>query len=285
MSSTFSAVSAASASDSSEPACEPSPSAKSTPTAEQFSLDIGQASPATETSSPLTEDGLWPTPTSDTSLRKGKYRQGGKGLGYSVSKSSAVAFPVRTSASPERVLVLQERGVGSGANTGDSLANFDPATSSWRTSQRCLVEGWSRFSETWPRSGMTRSGTAYRLPTLAPLTDATESGLLPTPEASNTKAVAMRTKGRPPRDFLKPLWPTPRESEYKGVGPLGSKSHKYMLERQYLGATVQEVGQVSGALNPTWVEWLMGFPLGWTVLEHWVTRSSRKSLKSSDAQS
>ena len=26
-------------------------------------------------------------------------------------------------------------------------------------------------------------------------------------------------------------------------------------------------GQVGGSLNPTWVEWLMGFPLGWTDLE------------------
>jgi DNA (cytosine-5)-methyltransferase 1 len=25
--------------------------------------------------------------------------------------------------------------------------------------------------------------------------------------------------------------------------------------------------QVGGALNPTWVEWLMGWPLGWTDLE------------------
>ena len=25
--------------------------------------------------------------------------------------------------------------------------------------------------------------------------------------------------------------------------------------------------QTSGQLNPTWVEWLMGFPLGWTDLD------------------
>lgn len=25
---------------------------------------------------------------------------------------------------------------------------------------------------------------------------------------------------------------------------------------------------VGGALNPEWVEWLMGFPVGWTDLEH-----------------
>jgi hypothetical protein len=40
--------------------------------------------------------------------------------------------------------------------------------------------------------------------------------------------------------------------------------------------------QVGGTLNPTWVEWLMGFPLGWTDCEHLATPSFRKSLKSSD---
>ena len=37
--------------------------------------------------------------------------------------------------------------------------------------------------------------------------------------------------------------------------------------------------QIGGSLNPTWVEWLMGFPLGWTVCAAWETRSSRKSRK------
>jgi DNA (cytosine-5)-methyltransferase 1 len=39
-----------------------------------------------------------------------------------------------------------------------------------------------------------------------------------------------------------------------------------------------------GSLNPTWVEWLMGFPLEWTACEAWETRSSRKSRKSSGEQ-
>ena len=39
------------------------------------------------------------------------------------------------------------------------------------------------------------------------------------------------------------------------------------------------------SLNPTWVEWLMGFPLGWTALEHSATRSSRRSRKSSGGRS
>ena len=59
-------------------------------------------------------------------------------------------------------------------------------------------------------------------------------------------------------------WPTPRESEHKGTGPLDSKSHKHRLERCYLDATVQEAEQRTGSLNPAWVEQLMGYPDGWT---------------------
>jgi hypothetical protein len=43
--------------------------------------------------------------------------------------------------------------------------------------------------------------------------------------------------------------------------------------------------QVGGKLNPTWVEWLMGFPLGWTDLEPSATPSSRKSSSSSGGAS
>jgi hypothetical protein len=44
--------------------------------------------------------------------------------------------------------------------------------------------------------------------------------------------------------------------------------------------------EAGGQLNPTWVEWLMGFPLGWTDCEHLATPSYRKSSKrSADASS
>ena len=45
------------------------------------------------------------------------------------------------------------------------------------------------------------------------------------------------------------------------------------------------VNVVSGSLNPTWVEWLMGFPLMWTALDPSVTPSSRKSSRKSGGQS
>jgi len=110
---------------------------------------------------------------------------------------------------------LTESAADCGVNTRESFANYDPAMSSWKTSQLCLDGEWSEFSETWPRAGMTRNGKAYELPRLAPRTDESESGLLPTPEASNTKAVHLRTKGRTPRTYL----PTPRATygEHPGM--------------------------------------------------------------------
>ena len=62
------------------------------------------------------------------------------------------------------------------------------------------------------------------------------------------------------------MWPTPRASEHKGVGPIGSKSHSRMLDKRYLCAVAQQQDGVSGSLNPPWVEWLMGFPIGHTDL-------------------
>ena len=106
----------------------------------------------------------------------------------------------------------------------------------------------------------------YQLAVSMPRTEGTGSGLSPgkmTPDEETQKS------GEPKVDpETMKMWPTPRASEWKGVGPLSSKSHIYRLNRYYLDATVQEVEQVSGHLNPDWVEtYLMGFPAGWTNLK------------------
>ena len=93
---------------------------------------------------------------------------------------SAAASHVRTSASPARALVFLGHGVDSGENFLESLAWFNPITSSWKTYQRCLIGGWKSFSETWPRSGMTRSGKLFLLPMSEPTISANVSGSLPT---------------------------------------------------------------------------------------------------------
>jgi DNA (cytosine-5)-methyltransferase 1 len=96
----------------------------------------------------------------------------------------AEASPARISASRAKVRGLRENAAAYGQNTPELLARFAPDTSSWKTSQHCLVEGLETFSETWPRSGLMRNGTAYQLPPLALRIGGIESGSWPTPDAS-----------------------------------------------------------------------------------------------------
>src|SRR5579871_3203682 len=141
-----SAASADSASALSAPECEPSHSASWTLTAEPCSGNIGRISFATPTSEPCEARTL-----DQLTL-------------------FAADFHARTSASPERAPASQASGQGYGASTPELLARFDHATSLWKTSQLCLDGVLETFSETWPRSGLMRNGTAYRLPPLVPLT-------------------------------------------------------------------------------------------------------------------
>lgn len=70
-------------------------------------------------------------------------------------------------------------------------------------------------------------------------------------------------------------WPTIRASEYKGCGPLGSKSHIYRVSKFYLDAVAQERTGQTGRLNPSWCEWLTGVPIGWTGCASSETESSQ----------
>ena len=56
------------------------------------------------------------------------------------------------------------------------------------------------------------------------------------------------------------MWPTPSASEHKAGQP-GDKMQKMLGNHP----EVRQSG--TGTLNPTWVEWLMGYPKGWTDLK------------------
>ena len=63
-----------------------------------------------------------------------------------------------------------------------------------------------------------------------------------------------------------------------------SSKGKTQTERwRSAGPSLAEVS--GGSLNPTWVEWLMGFPVGWTDLEDSATQSCHKSPSGSDGKS
>jgi hypothetical protein len=129
----------------------------------------------------------------------------------------------------------------------------------WITPQRDFTSphGWAEFSTTWPRSGTMRNGTAYRLRPLAPLTAGTGSGLWQTPVADdsvNRASGKWNSRGEPKLSAQVKLWPTPTAHNAKEGG----------YPSEHLRNTPTLAAQAGGALNPTWVEWLMGFPLGWT---------------------
>jgi hypothetical protein len=141
------------------------------------------------------------------------------------SISSAAASPARTSARLARVLASTVRALVSGPSTRESCASFDPASSSWKTSQRSLLADSTESLATFPRAGMTRSGSLFALPMLGRHTDGNGCSSLdgaetwPTPRAAvasmypehgehwndNRGGVSLATK----------VWATPTSRDWK----------------------------------------------------------------------
>lgn len=92
-----------------------------------------------------------------------------------------------------------------------------------RTSEVTLAGDSPEWSETWPASGMTCGGAAYRLPPWAPLTGGSgcslSPGLLPTPTAArygNNQSPSPGAAVRPSLDSITALLPTPITSDSQG---------------------------------------------------------------------
>jgi hypothetical protein len=77
----------------------------------------------------------------------------------------------------------------------------------------------------------------------------------PTPQAADHKN--MDTANQPMLSSEVKLWPTPVERDWKS-GKVSEATHN--KNSRPLS------DQVGGQLNPQWVEWLMGYPAGWTEL-------------------
>lgn len=171
------------------------------------------------------------------------------------------ASHARTSAWPERAQASAANDPACGPTWRGSLARFDRDSRSWKTVQLCLLGDSELSSVTWPRSGMTADGQCWELPMSELRTSGTDSGLWPTPTASlgTNGGRVTPAKAREGGTLIEALsartkWRSPNTVDAKGGTRKGD-------------GQLQLCHQVGGNLNPTWVEWLMGWPLGWTDLE------------------
>ena len=214
--------------------------------------------------------------------------------------SSRAASRARTLALLESSAAwVKEPAAASGPRSSDLLASYDRNTSSWRTSQHCLLaqangeaDGLAEFSETWPSAGMMRNGKTFRRqPWALPIAESA-SGLWPTPSKSDPMLESMTRSAKDPHvtkngtvrngpsnlglPGMVRLWPTPTATMFKGSSP-AALTRKDGQDRSNDRLDHAVMASDGGQLNPTWVEWLMGFPTGHTDLQPSATRSSPRS--------
>ena len=210
------------------------------------------------------------------------------------------AFHAPTFPQQEKAQELMEKPLECGEKWRGLLAKFDPDTHSWRTAQCSLLEDLELSLQTFPRWGSMQNGALYQLPTLVqtisekgfglepnnetffhtPCTTGLDGGsnsrkalkkrLLPTPDASQrgpTKDYNPQAKsqsGRTLQSFAA-KFPTPQSNDAKNA----VVRHRTKSLQVMLGGTIATDNPelIGGQLNPMWVEWLMGWPLGMTDLK------------------
>jgi hypothetical protein len=221
--------------------------------------------------------------------------------GAALLTSYLAGFRARTSAQPEKAPASTASAAACGSTWPELSVKYCLASSSWKTHRSLWDEDLPWSSVTLPRWGMTRNGHVLAHPTLERPISASVSGLWPTPtcqdniqEAGQFTSKTGTTLGFAARFWTTPSatdgqrcgtitesmtgtslpqqvntperWPTPTATQHKGW----SKNHNradtddridYTIERE-----AHQAGE-TGRLNPTWVEWLMGWPLGWTDLK------------------
>ena len=199
-------------------------------------------------------------------------------------------FPVKTSvwqeekresqSNPDRVYFT---------NSSESYAWYAQNSLSWKTWQRSLITDWTSFSESFPKQGTMQNGQLYLQVHWEPPTDVQGGGALPTPTTmdhlpprsmrSMMKQTQVHRKGRTklanlreavnPQtvelfDHLRGMLPTPTARDYKGRSSV--KWNQEYGQRNIPDVLTQTGDHMS--VSPYFLEEVMGYPIGWTALEH-----------------
>jgi hypothetical protein len=207
-------------------------------------------------------------------------------------------FPAKTSQQQDEAQESTESDPGCGSTWRESLAKYDQDTSTWKIPQCSLLEDSTEFLGTWPRWGSMHDGVSYRQQTLVRHIKGTGYGLWATPAASDGQRGGTITDKMTGQSLTQMVntpskWPTPQASDNKQRATANSTARRMELGKQISleaavkfwptptahnakeGAYPAEFtrntptlsAQAGGTLNPTWVEWLMGWPLEWTDLK------------------
>ena len=147
-----------------------------------------------------------------TALLSGRILRPSHGQSFVIAwTSSLVATPASHSAQPESG--SEQKTLGTSGHLSQTEFGFsDPSSASLRMSRDTSPSGSEMSLETWEQSVTRRRGEYSLRVKSARLTSASGSS----------------------------SWPTIRASEYKDVGPVGSKSHDHMLGKGYLCAVVTQ---------------------------------------------
>ena len=158
-----------------------------------------------------------------------------------------------------------------------SLAQLDQTTSSWKMSPLLKPTVLNKLSKTWPSWGMTADGFAYEHPMSGHRITEIDGFVWPTPNSRDWKdSGGSQGNRKSPNLGTRVHWPTPRTA-----GMCGGSGAWALLKKN---TTIEEARQMGagngGKLNPMWVEWLMGWPLGWTNSKQSETVKSRSKSQS-----
>jgi hypothetical protein len=191
--------------------------------------------------------------------------------------------------------------VTSGRKCIESYLRFSQVTSLVKMLLGSSIWNSTLVFLTWKQSVTPAGRLLFRLVPSMPSTEGIESGFLPTPTATANQACPSMQKHAANRRLM---WATPAASNGGAINPEraedgwewtgqywkkpdGRKHQTNLLDQARMMPTPiahwsKETGAPSeknlnsptlasefgGRLNPEWVEWLMGFPVGWTDLSH-----------------
>ena len=175
------------------------------------------------------------------------------------STSSAADSRARTSVPPAKARASKAIAPGSGLRCCDSSRKSDPVGLSLRTYLLSACEGLTQCSLEWkPRA--TPSGRSWWVLGLSgQITKETARGSWLTPRSCMRNVRSDRWRHNLEEAVGRFRYPTPQAQDAKHAAPTEwEKIHR-------LQSHLHNV--VGGIVNPTWVEWLMNYPPGWTDLD------------------